>query len=40
LIKGQALENILIESNCKVLAINQVTKISKQPSTKFEETDL
>ena len=40
MIKIQDLAKFLDESNCIVLGINQVTKISEQPSTKFEETDL
>lgn len=40
LIKGQSLAKLLAESNCKILGINQVSKITEHPSTEFEETDL
>jgi hypothetical protein len=40
LIKGQGLEKLLVESNCRVLGVNQITDITKHPSAENEETNL
>jgi hypothetical protein len=40
LIKGQGLEKLLVESNCRVLGVNQIINITKHPSAEYEETYL
>jgi hypothetical protein len=40
LVVGDVMEKLLVESNCKVLGINQITDITKHPSVEYEETDL